>query len=421
MKAKKSNFLLSLLKSLVYLLFPAIVALSIAPALAQKTVAPIATPQTQLQKGEYLARAGDCISCHQAPGGKPFAGGLRIDTPFGYMLSPNITPDVKTGIGSWSANDFYRALHDGINKKHQELYPTMPYDFYTKATREDIDAIYAYLRTVPAVSNQVEVNHLDFPFNIRLSMIGWRELFFKEGTYQPNPSKPASWNRGAYLVEGFGHCSDCHSPRDIAGGIEKKKAYTGAVIDGWFALNLSSNITTGLGSWTAEDIAKYLKTGSYKGKTAVLGPMGEVVHNSMQYMTDADLNAMAEYLKSLPPNSSLYTGRAGPDPSKIIGAKLYIDNCSGCHLSKGAGVSGVIPPLAGNPVVNAPDPANIIKVVLSGIHPRANYIAMPAFKARLNDQEIAEIANYGRTSWGNTAPANATPDMVAKIRKNLGN
>jgi len=141
----------------------------------------------------------------------------------------------------------------------------------------------------------------------------------------------------------------------------------------------------------------------------------------MQYMTDADLNAMAEYLKSLPPNSSLYTGRSGPDPSKIIGAKLYIDNCSGCHLSKGAGVSGVIPPLAGNPVVNAPDPANIIKVVLSGIHPRANYIAMPAFKARLNDQEIAEIANYGRTSWGNTAPANATPEMVAKIRKNLGN
>lgn len=372
--------------------------------------------QTSIQRGEYLARAGDCVSCHTATGGAPYAGGLRLDTPFGYMLTPNITPDADTGIGRWSSADFYRALHHGVNKRNQDMYPPMPYDFYTRVTRADVDAIYAYLRTIKPVRNAVDTNHLDFPFNQRWTMAGWRELYFSEGTYKPDPAKSAAWNRGGYLVEGLGHCSDCHSPRNLLGGIEKSKDFTGAVIDGWFALDLTSDITTGLGSWTVDEIATYLKTGVFRQKTTTLGPMAEVIRNSLSYLTDADLQAMAEYLKSIPPDSTLRTGRVKPDPTKQRGATLYLDNCSGCHQATGRGIPGVFPPLAGNGVVVAADPNNIIKVVDRGIKARNGFIAMPAFNTQLTDQQVAEIANYVRTSWGNKAPPNATSSMVAKLR-----
>ena len=266
----------------------AVAAVSLAvPAVAQ---------QTQVQRGEYLARAGDCVSRHTAKGGAAYAGGLRMDTPFGYLLSPNITPDAETGIGRWSTDEFYRAMHDGVNKRGQDMFPVMPFDFYTKVTREDSDAIYAYLRSVKAVRSAVDINHLRFPFNQRWSMLVWRELYFDEATVKADPARSAAWNRGAYLVEGLGHCSSCHSPRNALGGIEKKDAYTGATIDGWFALNLTSNLHTGLGNWTAKEIATYLKTGAYKGKTTTFGPMAEVVQNSLKYLTDADLQAMAEVL-----------------------------------------------------------------------------------------------------------------------------
>jgi mono/diheme cytochrome c family protein len=374
-----------------------------------------AQPST-IQRGEYLARAGDCVSCHTAIDGTPYAGGLRLDTPFGYMLAPNITPDPDTGIGRWSSADFYRAVHDGVNKRNQDMYPTMPYDFYTKVTRADIDAIYAYLRTLQPVRNVVDVNHLDFPFNQRWSVAAWRELYFSEGTFTPDATKTAAWNRGGYLVEGLGHCSACHSPRNLLGGIEKSKDFTGAVIDGWFALNLTSDIATGLGSWTIADIATYLKTGVVAQKTTVVGPMAEVIRNSLSYLTDADLQGMAEYLKSIPADSRLRTGRVAPDPTKQRGATLYLDNCSGCHQATGRGIPGVFPPLAGNGVVVAADPGNIIKVVDHGIRARNGFVAMPAFATQLTDQQVADIANYLRTSWGNKAPPNATSAMVAKLR-----
>jgi len=372
--------------------------------------------QTTVQRGEYLARAGDCVSCHTATGGAPYAGGLRLDTPFGYMLAPNITPDADTGIGRWSSADFYRAMHDGVNKRNQDMYPTMPYDFFTKATRADVDAIYAYLRTIKPVRNAVDVNHLDFPFNQRWSMGAWRELYFSEGTFKPDATKTAAWNRGAYLVEGLGHCSDCHSPRNLLGGIEKSKDFNGAVIDGWFALDLTSDIATGLGSWSADEIATYLKTGVYRGRTTTLGPMAEVIRNSLSHLTDVDLKAMAEYLKSIPPESRLRTGRKATDPTRARGATLYMDNCGGCHQALGRGLPGVFPPLAGNGVVVASDPANILKVVDAGIPARGGFIPMPSFKDQLTDSQVADIANYIRTSWGNTAQPNVTPAMVANMR-----
>ncbi|HTQ00626.1 MAG TPA: c-type cytochrome [Casimicrobiaceae bacterium] len=375
-----------------------------------------AAAQTLVERGEYLARAGDCISCHTAVNGEPFAGGLRLDTPFGYMLSPNITPDADTGIGRWSSADFSRALHYGVNKRGQDMYPTMPYDFYTRVTQNDVDALYAYLRTVKPVGNAVDVNHLDFPFNQRYAMGVWRELYFREGVYKPSAAQSASWNRGAYLVEGLGHCSDCHSPRNLLGGIEKSKAMSGAVIDGWFALDLTSDISNGLGAWTVDQLAAYFKTGVGRDNTTTLGPMAEVIRNSLSYLSDADRTAMGEYLKSLPPESGLRTGRVKPDPTKLRGAQLYADNCIGCHQSGGRGVPSVFPPLAGNPVVLAADPNDILKVVDRGIAARGGYIAMPAFNVQLTDQQVADIANYVRTSWGNNAAPNATPAMVAKLR-----
>jgi mono/diheme cytochrome c family protein len=368
-------------------------------------------------RGAYLAIAGDCVSCHTAAGGTPLAGGLRMDTPFGYLLTPNITPDQATGIGRWSADDFYRALHQGVNQRGQDMYPVMPFDFYTRITRADSDAIYTYLRSVPAVSNAVVVNHLRFPFNQRWSMAVWRELYFTPGSFKPDPAKSAAWNRGAYLVEGLGHCSACHSPRNALGGIEKDKAWTGATIDGWFALNLSSELHTGLGGWTAQQIATYLKTGAVGGKTTALGPMAEVVRNSTSQMSDADLGAMAAYLKDIPPNSTLRQGKPAPDATRAAGATLYLDHCAGCHQSGGRGIPGVFPPLAGNGVVLAADPADILNVVLHGVPAQGKYVPMPGFAAQLSDQQVADLANYLRSSWGNAAPANTTATMSARLRK----
>jgi mono/diheme cytochrome c family protein len=233
---------------------------------------PVEAQPTQVQRGEYLARAGDCVSCHTSNGGQALAGGGRLNTPFGYMLTPNITPDAATGIGLWSSNDFYRALHTGVNRAGKDMYPTMPYDFYTRVSREDSDAIYAYLRTLKPVTSLVDSNHLHFPFDKRWTMAGWRELYFTEGGYTPNSNTSSGQNRGAYLVEGLGHCSACHLPRNLLGAIEKSKEFAGAVIDGWFALDLSEDVTTGLGSWSIDEIGTYLKTGALKGRTTAIGP-----------------------------------------------------------------------------------------------------------------------------------------------------
>jgi mono/diheme cytochrome c family protein len=368
-----------------------------------------------VKRGEYLARAGDCISCHTKPGGEPYAGGFRVKTPFGDLLAPNITPDPATGIGSWSADDFYRALHDGVGRRVGDLYPAMPYTFYTKVTRADSDAIHAYLRSLKPVVNAVDVNQLRWPFDMRWTMMGWRELFFDEGEFKPDPSKSADWNRGAYLVEGLGHCSACHSPRNVLGAIEKDRAFTGATIDGWFALNLTGNYRTGLGDWTIDQIVAYLKTGAAKRKSTALGDMAEVVHNSLGHLTEADLRAMATYLKAIPADTSRLGGGAR-ERVPPQAATLYLSHCGGCHQAKGAGLPGIFPPLAGNGVVKAPDPANILMVMLRGVPPRGGYVPMPSFAAMLSDQQMADIANYIRTSWGNGAAANVTPQTVGALR-----
>jgi mono/diheme cytochrome c family protein len=372
----------------------------------------------QIKRGEYLARAGDCFSCHTKPGGQALAGGLRMDTPFGALITPNITPDDETGIGKWTADDLYRAMHDGVNKAGQDLYPVMPYTFFTKVTRADVDDIYAYLRTVKPVSNRVDVNQLRFPFDIRLTQMAWRELYFTEGTFAPDPKKSAQWNRGAYLVEGLGHCGACHSPRTILGGIKRGEQLTGAHVDHWFALNLTGDLRRGIGKFSDKQLVAFLKRGAVKGKTTAVGPMREVVHNSLSYLTDDDLMAIAVYLKSQPARGKPSPAASSFKPNDKA-AHLYLSHCAPCHQAKGIGMPGAIPPLAGNPVVLAPDPSDVLSVVLGGVPARGAYMAMPSFASLRND-DIANIANYVRTSWGNTASQPVRADNVQAIRSAIG-
>lgn len=371
-----------------------------------------------VQRGAYLAKAADCMPCHTGPGGAPFAGGLALNTPFGAIYSPNITSDKKTGIGAWTFADFDGAVRNGIGKGHKFLYPAMPFDSYTQITDDDIKALWAYVRTIPAVERPNDPNALPFPFNVRYSLIGWRELFFENGRFKPNPAKDAEWNRGAYLVDALGHCGDCHTPRNLLGATESSKALAGAPIDNWYAPDLTTNTLKTLDGWTKPTLAAYLKNGSAK-QTTVFGPMYEVVHDSLAYLTDQDLSALAAYLLDQPAS---YKARAPQAASKMTagahdrGAKLYVDNCIACHQDKGAGMAGAIPPLAGNPAVLAAGPGDVIRVVLEGIAAAGKFGAMPGFAGALSDRDVADLTNYVRSSWGNTAAPNATPEMASGFR-----
>src|SRR5215470_540242 len=265
------------------------------------------------KRGEYLARAGDCIACHTAPEGRTFAGGRAMPTPFGTLYSSNITPDPETGIGKWSVDDFYKTMHEGRFPDGGLIYPAMPFASYTKVTRADSDAIFAYLKSIPPVDQKNRPHDLRFPYDNRQLILGWRTLFFTEGEFKPDPSKSAEWNRGAYLVEGLGHCGMCHSPINALGGTSQSDAFKGGLIpmQNWYAPSLTSNREAGLGEWSLKDITDLLKNG-VSARGVVYGPMAEVVHNSLQYLTDEDTQAMAIYLKSI-------AGPASPPPA---GAKL---------------------------------------------------------------------------------------------------
>ncbi len=409
-------------------------------SLAFRAERPVASPSNaQVERGRYLARMGDCEGCHSTAGGAPFAGGRKIGTPFGFLLSSNITPDKETGIGTWSFADFYRAMHLGHNKKNQYLFPAMPYTFYTRVTEEDVAAIWAYMQTVKPVAHDVDVDQLKFPFDIRLSMLGWNELFFRPGTYRPDSAQSREWNRGAYLVEGLGHCSACHSPRNVLGGIEKSAAFTGAEIDSWWAPNLTESLRTGLGTWTVDDIATYLRTGhadvthhlqltddakgypehqeTVQAGQGAVGPMALVWHDSLRFSTPADAKAIAVYLKALPARAPAAAGSPENGPT-ALGARLYIENCAGCHQPSGTGYSNAQlgPALAGNPLVVAPNPDSLLSVMLGGQKAAHNALPMPTFRSEFSDAEVAAVATYVRTHWGNRA-SEVTSGQVAAFRK----
>jgi len=377
-----------------------------------------------IQQGEYLARAGDCVACHTAKGGKPFAGGLAMETPIGLIYSTNITPD-KSGIGDYSFEDFDKAVRHGIAKNGSTLYPAMPYPSYARVNQADMQALYAYfMNGVKPVAQENQAVDIPWPMSMRWPLAMWRWMFAPAvEDFTPVAQQDPVVSRGAYLVEGLGHCGACHTPRALTMQEKALSATDGstflsgsAPLEGWIAKNLRGDHKDGLGSWNEAQLVQFLKTGR-SDRSAVFGGMSDVIVHSMQYMSEADLTAIARYLKSLPAVDSadkphqydpavadaLWNG----DDSKR-GAAVYIDNCAACHRTDGNGYTRVFPALAGNPVLQSEDPTSLIHIVLKGAtlpatHTAPSTFTMPAFDWRLSDQEVADVVNFIRTSWGNQA------------------
>jgi mono/diheme cytochrome c family protein len=384
----------------------------------------------QVRRGRYLAIAGDCASCHTRAEGKPFAGGLAFHTPFGIIHSPNITPDLKTGIGAWSEAEFERALRHGIGRNGEHLYPVFPYPYFTKISDADVSALFAYLRAIPAVSSVAPANDMTFPFGQRALLRVWKSLYFQEGRFSADEAKGGQWNRGAYLVEGLGHCGACHSPRNLLGGEKSDQFMTGGVYQeslddrpvDWSAVNLTSG-RNGLGAWTLADLTNYLKLG-YSPHASVHGPMIGVVMNSTRNLSREDDEAIATYLKSLAPKAQ-NNYRAPAEGVKSAGETLYSIHCGTCHLPTGLGSESTAPPLAGSSVVLSPNPASMINIVLRGPvlpdqPPSAEWQsrkwqAMPAFGEKLSDEEAAALLTYVRSAWSNQERA-VTAEQIAKQR-----
>lgn len=388
---------------------------------------PVASLSEQIDRGNYLARAGNCIACHTVRGGSPNAGGRAIATPFGDIFSPNITPDTQTGIGSWSADDFWRAMHNGKSRDGSFLYPAFPYPNYTKVTRPDSDAIFAYFNTLPPVYRPNLEHQLRFPYNQRMLLAGWRALYFRPGVYEPDTGQTVEWNRGAYLVQGLGHCAACHTSRNALGATEQRTDLGGGVIPmlNWYAPALTSSAETGIGDWDRQHIADLLRTG-VSARGATFGPMAEVVRESLQYLNDSDIGAMAGYLKSLPQT-------APPEPHRPMqfsaqqaegvlkqGAELYRTLCIECHRANGEGVPPAYPPLAGNRSLTVHPAINPIRMVLNGGYPPSTAgnprpYGMPPFGPALTDAEVAAVVSYIRNAWGNQGTL-VSPIEVARYR-----
>jgi mono/diheme cytochrome c family protein len=375
----------------------------------------------QVRRGQSLVIAADCMSCHLRPGGRPFAGGLGLNTPFGVIYSPNITSDVQTGVGSMTPDQFHRVMHDGIGPRGANIYPAFPYPWFTRISRADNDAILAYLKTTPPVSYRRPGNKLNFPFNFRFLVKGWNLLFFRRGEFQPSTAQSAEWNRGAFLVNGPGHCGGCHTPKNAFGADRGGHALRGGTLDNWNAPDLTGNPRLGLGAWSVDDITEYLRTGRNR-RAAAGGAMAEVVTLSTSLMNDADRHAIAVYLKSQAPSPNDRVVQVKADVMKRGGA-IYSDACASCHLENGVGQPRFFPPLPHNAVAQQRDPASVLRIVLAGsqiasTNERPSPLTMPTFAWKLSDQEVADVTTYIRNSWGNQA-APISASQVRKVRKTL--
>jgi mono/diheme cytochrome c family protein len=392
---------------------------------AQKSVGtsslpPESTPTAALTRGKELVILGDCQGCHTDRGGPPFAGGRPLVTSFGTFYPPNITPDRATGIGQWNADDFWHALHDGRGRDGRLLYPAFPYPNYTKVSRADSDAIFAYLRTLAPVVKPGRAHALRFPYDQRRLLGVWRALYFRPGVYEPDPAHDAEWNRGAYLVQGLVHCNACHEPRNVLGAPQSGGNPSGGIVQDWYAPSLSNRHEAGVQDWSENEIAALLKRGHISGaaqgsrSAATAGPMAEVVYDSLQHVPDADLHAIAVYLRSVSPVESVASGqvdtvsRSMSEGSYEDGRTVYLKECADCHGEKGEGHTPVGPPLAGNRTVTLRSPTNAIRMVLFGGFPpgtsdNVRPFGMPPYYPFLSDEQIANVLTYVRSSWGNTA------------------
>jgi len=396
-----------------------------------------------IERGRYLAAAGDCTACHTKPGGKPFAGGLPVASPLGNIYSTNITPDKETGIGAYSLDDFDRAVRHGIAPDGRTLYPAMPYPSYARITDDDVRALHAYFLHGDIAPVQQENRGVDitWPLSMRWPLAIWRKTFAPDAdavAFDPGHYSDPQLARGAYLVQGLGHCGSCHTPRGFA--LQEKAldesgaAYLsgGQVIDGWNAVNLRGNAADGLGRWSEQDIVDTLRTARNAHSAVVGTPMADVVRHSTQNLTDDDLKAIAVYLKQLPASAhdpSAYTAsdatarklQTGINDSR--GAELFVDNCAACHRTDAKGYTNVFPAIAGNPTVLADDPTSVIRLLLAGSELpstalRPSNLGMPGFAERLSDTEIAQLATFIRQDFGNKA-GEVTADQARKVRQHL--
>lgn len=372
-----------------------------------------------IERGAYLARAGNCMGCHTTTGGAEFAGGRGVETPFGVVVAPNITPDAKTGIGNWSESEFWRSLHHGRSKDGRLLYPAFPYPSFTQVSREDSDALYAFLRSVPAVERANAPHALRFPYSTQAALAVWRALYFRPGGFEPEPGKSSDWNRGKYLTLGLGHCAACHSGRDILGGTRLNAEFAGSLMPGatWYAPSLASPDEAGVQRWSREQVVRLLKDG-VSAHASVSGPMAEVVFTSTQYLTDQDLDAMARYLASIPVSDEPPTKPRRADAAMMAaGRTVYEQHCAACHGDRGEGVSGMYPALAGNRAVTLASHNNLVHAIRQGgftptTAGNRQPFGMPPYGQVLNNDDMAAVATFIRRSWGNSAEPVSTLDVL---------
>ena len=369
----------------------------------------------QIERGAYLARAGNCVHCHTTRGGATLSGGRGIETPFGTLYSSNLTPDAVTGLGRWSRAEFYRALHNGRAKDGRLLYPAFPYPDFTVITRDDSDALLGYLMSLPPARQPNRPHALRWPFDTQAALAVWRALYFRPASFEPDAARSAEWNRGAYLARGLAHCAACHSARDALGGITDRAALDGGTMpmQGWYAPSLVRKSEASVADWSLQDIARLLTTG-VSPRGVAIGPMAEVVRHGTQYLNQADANALATWLKALPPSdNTAAVSVAGP--ANAVGAKLYDKHCAQCHGDEGRGQEasglngyGAYPPLAGNRAVTMGPIDNLVQIVrYGGFAPatagNSRPFGMPPFLLTLDDAEIAAVLSHIRASWGNAA------------------
>lgn len=391
------------------------VAASVVPAASQETV------YTQVERGRYALVTGNCQGCHTVPGEEPFAGGRGLETPFGTIYTPNITFDEETGLGRWTRDDFWRAMQEGKAPDGTRLYPAFPYAHFSKMPRDEVDAIYDYLATLPHIRKEKPENELPWPLSWRASLAGWQWMFFEPEPFQPRTDKSEQWNRGAYLVEGPGHCAGCHTEKNLAGADKESRHLMGGQLENWAAPDIRGGTHGGIAHWSEDDIVEFLKAGR-NSHTAAFSIMSEVIEFSTQHMVDEDLRAIAVYLKDL--ESEERDAPATPGEAVMqAGAAIYFDNCSACHVSDGSGVPRFFAPLAGSGKVNNEDSTTVVRVILEGaravptkVHPSP--LTMPAFNWKLTDEQIAAVATYVRASWGNSGEPVSASD-VGDLRESL--
>ncbi|WP_291012858.1 cytochrome c [Hydrogenophaga sp.] len=365
-----------------------------------------------VERGAYLARAGNCAACHTARGGLPYAGGRPLVTPFGTVFASNLTPDDDTGLGRWSADAFWRAMHLGQSRDGRLLVPAFPYDSTTRITREDSDALYAFLKSLPAVNQAATPHALRWPYNTQLALAAWRALYFKPEAFVADTGQSAEWNRGAYLVRGLGHCAACHATRDVMGGVVADGEFSGGQLPepGWYAPSLHAQTEGSVTHWETQRIVNLLRDGLAHEASAV-GPMAEVVFGSTQHLSEPDLRAMAIYLQSLAPRPVTPVAfEPARGDQRELGARVYEQRCADCHGEQGQGAAGIYPALAGNRAVTQASAANPVLVVLGGGFPPATAgnsqpFGMPPYRTLLTDAEIAAVVTHLRQSWGNQASA----------------